>query len=81
MLEGIKKGRELFDILQKHQIIDKNNLLILQALLHRMQKQELFELAVRYAQTVGNVMHIKLPPKEPCKYVYNVSIQSFLFAK
>lgn len=77
MLEGIKKGRELLDIFQKHQFIDKDNLLILQALLHRIQKQELFELAVRYSQTVGNVMHIKIPPKEPRKYVNNVSTQLF----
>lgn len=69
VLESIKNGHELFDIFQRHQLTDRDNLLILQALLHRMQKPELFELAVRYAQTVGNVLHFKIPPTEP-RYGY-----------
>lgn len=74
MLESIRNGHELFDVFQRHRLTDSDNLLMLQALLHRMHKPELFELAVRYAQTVGNVLYFKIPPTEPRKDALNVSL-------
>ena len=65
--EKITNGLELFDFLQKDLKIDRDNLLLLQALLYRMNKHELFDLAVEYAQTKGNVIHFKKPPDEPRK--------------
>lgn len=38
---------------------------MLQALLFRMHRTELFELAVKYAQSTGNVVHFTKPPPEP----------------
>lgn len=65
VLETLETPHELFDVLQRHHFITRDNVLILQALLHRMDKIQLFNLAVNYAQATGNVVHFAKPPKEP----------------
>ena len=65
--ENIKSGFELFEVLQGDSLIDRDNLLLLQALLYRMNKHELFDQAVEYAQKKGNVIHFKKPPNQPRK--------------
>lgn len=64
-LDTIVNAHELFDLLQRYQFINRDNLLMLQALLFRMHRTELFEQAVKYAQSTGNVVHFTKPPPEP----------------
>ena len=79
--EDIKDAYELFDVLQKETLVDRDNLLFLQALLYRMNKHELFDLAVNYAQNKGNLIHFKKPPAEPrkCNTTYHNVRPSVIF--
>ena len=67
LLSEIKTAPELFDWLQKNNFLDRNNLLILQAVLFKLGRMDLYEKAVVYAQSIGDVVHFSPPPKEPGK--------------
>ena len=74
LLSEIKTAPELFDWLQKNNFLDTNNLLVLQAVLFKLGRMDLYDKAVVYAQSLGDVVHFSPPPKEPSKtpkYVYN----------
>lgn len=65
LLETIKTPLELFDSLQKHAFLDRNNLLYLQILLYKLGRLDLFDRAVDYAQRIGGVITFRKPPAEP----------------
>lgn len=65
LLETIKTPLELFDSLQKHAFLDRNNLLYLQILLYKLGRMDLFDCAVDYAQRIGGVINFRKPPAEP----------------
>lgn len=64
LLSEIKTAPELFDWLQKNNFLDTNNLLVLQAVLFKLGRMDLYDKAVVYAQSLGDVVHFSPPPKE-----------------
>jgi len=64
VLEKIKNASDLFDHLRKLTRLSKDNLVCLQAILMRLKRPELIEMAVDYARTVGDVIFF-YPAAEP----------------
>ena len=69
LLSEIKTPLQLFDSLQKHLFLSRNNLLFLQAMLHRIGRMDLYDMALDYAQTLGDVIYFCSPPPEPGKII------------
>lgn len=57
---------ELFDSLQKKGLIDRDNLLYLQAMLYHIGKKDLFKKVAEYAtSSLHDAVHFKTPAQEP----------------
>lgn len=65
LLSTIKTPLELFDALQKHTFLDRNNFLYLQAMLYNLGRMDLYALAIEYTHKIGDVIHFSVPPEEP----------------
>lgn len=65
LLSEIKTPLQLFDSLQKHLFLSRNNLLFLQAMLFKIGRMDLYDMALDYAQTIGDVIYFCSPPLEP----------------
>lgn len=66
VLSETKTPLELFDSLQKHCFIDRDNLLYLQGMLYRIRRIDLFEKVADYAtRRLNDAVHYKSPDKEP----------------
>lgn len=65
LLEDIETPMELFDSLQKNLFLGRDNLIYLQAIVYKIGRKDLFERAVEYAQSLGDIIHFSSPPREP----------------
>ena len=65
LLSKIETPLEFFDSLQKYTFLDRNNLLFLQAMLYQLGRMDLYDMAIDYAQSLGDVIYFCTPPKEP----------------
>ena len=67
LLAEIETPLRLFDAMQKRTFLDRNNILFLQAMLHKIGRMDLFDSAIKYAHKIGDTIHFSKPPSEPGK--------------